>query len=461
MYRGRCRGAVVAVKVPSKEISESQREEFKQEVATMVSVSHPRLALFLGAWIPDNLDESVHIVMELLSGDLESILTKDREAKKLSLFQRMEWAAQAAEGLAWLHGAGLVHRDIKPSNMLYHAPSRSIKIADFGLSGLLQKGVLEDGRTVGNPRYWAPEVMDRKPYTPATDVYAWAISASTFVTRKDVFLEYWVGGSLKINFLEDVLESNLRPDLPSDPAKCPKSLKSLLEKCWDADPAKRLSMVQVLDEFEKHVLLDCAIPDSIGAHAWVQLTSKSAGGLQRDVPWDTMERVLLNHENVPALFQEVFPRLAVYKMFRDQWSPFGDEVVSLPHFGATMGFFPAAQKLGDGTWITHLVNTCRNKWFWGYSSRFEVEHYLRNTASGTFVIRCANASSFRLTIKVGNDLRHFKIKHKYGAIQFGVKGIAELEGELFLSLKDLADAVAKVMDVKLIEPARSPFVLLE
>jgi hypothetical protein len=36
--------------------------------------------------------------------DLETILYEDLHPKKLSLFQRMEWAKQSAEGLAWLHG---------------------------------------------------------------------------------------------------------------------------------------------------------------------------------------------------------------------------------------------------------------------------------------------------------------------------------------------------------------------
>ncbi len=69
--------------------------------------------------------------------DMETLLVADRDVKKLSLFQRMEWAKQSAEGIAWLHGAGLLHRDIKPTNLLYHAASQSVKIADFGLAGAL------------------------------------------------------------------------------------------------------------------------------------------------------------------------------------------------------------------------------------------------------------------------------------------------------------------------------------
>jgi serine/threonine protein kinase len=52
VYRGRCRGASVAVKMPSKDIEEDQLLEFQQEVITMSSISHPRLAMLLGAHIP-------------------------------------------------------------------------------------------------------------------------------------------------------------------------------------------------------------------------------------------------------------------------------------------------------------------------------------------------------------------------------------------------------------------------
>ena len=136
VFRGKCRGANVAVKVPSKDIEEDQLLEFKMEVNTMASISHPRLAMLLGenrsrifcfclfvvlnpvllaagAFIPPpGSKDSVMIVLELLSGDMETILHRDQKAKKLSLFQRMEWAMQAAEGMAWLHGAGMIHRDM-------------------------------------------------------------------------------------------------------------------------------------------------------------------------------------------------------------------------------------------------------------------------------------------------------------------------------------------------------------
>ena len=98
--------------VPAK-VDADQLDEFRREVATMAAFSHPRLALLLGAALPDQAGGRLLIVIELLAGDMGSILERDRKLKRLSLVTRMTWAKQAAEGLAWLHGAGVVHRDMK------------------------------------------------------------------------------------------------------------------------------------------------------------------------------------------------------------------------------------------------------------------------------------------------------------------------------------------------------------
>jgi serine/threonine protein kinase len=45
----------------------------------------------------------------------------------------MDIVAQAAQGLAAAHSAGLVHRDIKPQNLLV-TPGGQIKITDFGIA---------------------------------------------------------------------------------------------------------------------------------------------------------------------------------------------------------------------------------------------------------------------------------------------------------------------------------------
>ncbi len=55
--------------VPNTDVLEDELEDFRQEVASMASMHHPRIALFLGAYLPElGSKESIHIVMELLNG---------------------------------------------------------------------------------------------------------------------------------------------------------------------------------------------------------------------------------------------------------------------------------------------------------------------------------------------------------------------------------------------------------
>jgi serine/threonine-protein kinase len=69
--------------------------------------------------------------MELVRGVnlFEFMLMK----KKLEIGQACDIIMQAAEGLAYAHGEGLVHRDVKPENLLVSSDG-TVKVLDFGLA---------------------------------------------------------------------------------------------------------------------------------------------------------------------------------------------------------------------------------------------------------------------------------------------------------------------------------------
>ena len=85
-------------------------------------------------------------------------------------------------GLKILHDVGIIHRDLKPENLLFKLSADKnvkpiVKIADFGLSGTLRqfdRHAKEIGRTivVGTPGYVAPEVISKRFYSPACDIYS-------------------------------------------------------------------------------------------------------------------------------------------------------------------------------------------------------------------------------------------------------------------------------------------------
>src|SRR4029450_8413704 len=86
---------------------------------------------------------------------------------RLAPYRAIDYARQAAEGLAAAHAKGIVHRDVKPDNLFITKDGR-IKILDFGIAKLTtpggeavgQTGVPTDtaaGTVVGTVGYMSPE----------------------------------------------------------------------------------------------------------------------------------------------------------------------------------------------------------------------------------------------------------------------------------------------------------------
>ncbi len=205
-------------------LSEKQIENFKAEIEVMSKLYHPNIALFMGAFINRKAGQ-IKLVSELLTCDIEKILLDDQVP--LTLYERMELAAQAAEGMAWLHGAGVIHCDFKPSNLLYEERTKTVKICDFGLSRLVPYGdVLQGAKVRGSAIYIAPEVAQGQGVDHTADVYAFGISLYEFIERKIPFSHH----SDIRTFLQAVVLDQERPVLSDDPLLVPASLRQLCEE---------------------------------------------------------------------------------------------------------------------------------------------------------------------------------------------------------------------------------------
>ncbi|CAE7561591.1 Chek2 [Symbiodinium microadriaticum] len=100
---------------------------------------------------------------------------------------------QLLEGVGYMHSKNVIHRDLKPENILIGSSMelpppltgtlREVKIADFGLSKIINEGSSLAKTFVGTPQYWAPEVLNVQRgggvYTQAADF--WSLGAVLFV----------------------------------------------------------------------------------------------------------------------------------------------------------------------------------------------------------------------------------------------------------------------------------------
>jgi len=173
-------GRDVAIKVISAALSGSadRIRRFEQEARAAGAINHPNVcAIFdIGAH-----EGSPYVVMELLEGEPLQVRL---EAGPIPARTAIEWAAQAADGLAAAHSKGIVHRDLKPAN-LYLTRDGRVKVLDFGLAKLTRLEVLarsgdtpasvpatETGTILGTAGYMAPEQVRGEGADHRADIFA-------------------------------------------------------------------------------------------------------------------------------------------------------------------------------------------------------------------------------------------------------------------------------------------------
>lgn len=153
------------------------KELFESELTVLRKVKHKYIVQLYEVY---ECAERVYLVMDLLTGGE----LFDRIASRGSFTERDATGVlfMVLEGVRYLHSLGITHRDLKPENLLYYhpGPDSKIMITDFGLSKSRQNAVNETmDTTCGTPEYIAPEILLRRAYTNAVDI--WAIGVISYI----------------------------------------------------------------------------------------------------------------------------------------------------------------------------------------------------------------------------------------------------------------------------------------
>lgn len=144
--------------------------QFKREIQLARKVTHPNVCRIFDLVYHQSPSGSIaFLTMELLEGEPLSKLIE--RTGGLPLEKALPLATQMADGLHAAHRAGVVHQDFKPSNVMM-APGNRLVITDFGLAHNVRDSGQEAGKSAGTPAYMAPEQIETKTVSPATDVYA-------------------------------------------------------------------------------------------------------------------------------------------------------------------------------------------------------------------------------------------------------------------------------------------------
>eukprot|EP00727_Mastigamoeba_balamuthi_P009491 m51a1_g5164 putative flag-tagged protein kinase domain of mitogen-activated protein kinase kinase kinase (1148) ;mRNA; r:119099-123661 len=167
VHNGDWHGTPVAIRVIDKAaITKEELDTIKAEMALTNSLHHPNLMMMLG-YSESNKD--LLIVSEYMaSGSLHEYLKKNKQ--NMNYYNQIAIAFDTIKGLAYLHSAKppVVHGNLSSQSLMIDG-SMVTKICDFWCSKGKNSSASNSARRKSN--WLAPELIDGKPATTATDVF--------------------------------------------------------------------------------------------------------------------------------------------------------------------------------------------------------------------------------------------------------------------------------------------------
>ena len=248
-------GREVALKVlPAALSADADRlRRFEQEARAAGALSHPNLLTIydVGTAEVDPHRGAPYLVSELLEGET---LRERLSGGVLPVRKAIDYAIQAAHGLAAAHEKGIVHRDLKPENLFVTQEGR-LKILDFGLAKLKQiessdgrlsavpttpmrdgPGVVrgtEPGVVMGTMGYMSPEQVRALPVDPRSDLFSLGAILYEMLSGRRAF-----HGATAADTMSAILKED-PPELGEPGGRVPPALARVVGHCLEKNPLER------------------------------------------------------------------------------------------------------------------------------------------------------------------------------------------------------------------------------
>ena len=243
----------VAIKIlPDAFAHDAERvARFTREAQTLASLNHPNIAQIYGILeepaSPQDPARRVHaLVMELVEGeDLSQRIARGA----IPLDEALPIARQIADALEAAHEQGIIHRDLKPANIKVREDG-TVKVLDFGLARAVDRSgasspdqansptmvspaMTATGMIIGTAAYMSPEQAKGKSVDKRADIWAFGVVLHEMLTGVRLF-----SGDSATETLAAVLTHEA--DLKGLPRATPSPVASLLRRCLERDPKRRL-----------------------------------------------------------------------------------------------------------------------------------------------------------------------------------------------------------------------------
>lgn len=497
VWRGQCRGTMVAVKIP-KSVTRDTLAIAPSIIQEMSALRSPDVSSLIGVCLEE---DSVMFITELMTGNMRKML---QSRLNLSLPLRLRMALDVSTGMQYLHSSNIIHGDLKSSNILYEelGEDYAIRVSDSGLARLFS--INGSSKRVATPFYTAPEVLLGGELSKASDVYSFGILLLEMVSRKQPFLSY----DNYDKFKTALTTKGVRPDFPKH---CSKDLKVLIGQCWDQNPSKRPSFVDIRTRLWD-LVIQLAIPDVGGARFWTKFITDKEKDIFRDsISWEDFAITFcsfldekatplpsnVKEDDIPTAtvgqmyelcargpaMRQVISQVLQANSFKNfgtwakdsatqhistsaDWRCFrellirGGKQVHIEHFGKICGAFGPCVVLpgGDtvkGGFLDRIKCAMETEYFFGSISVKSSLNLLKGKDPGSFLIRLTPEGEFCISrVNRSKEILHYKAFRNKETNMYSLD--KDSSGETYPSLASLVAAVK--VKLRLFSPcASSPF----
>ncbi|XP_031338580.1 peripheral plasma membrane protein CASK-like, partial [Photinus pyralis] len=216
-------------------------EDLKREATICHMLKHPHIVELLETYSSEGM---LYMVFEYMDGsDLcYEVVRRAAAGFVYSESVASHYMRQILEALRYCHENDIIHRDIKPECVLLATMENSapVKLGGFGVAVQLpDRHLINALGRVGCPHFMAPEVVERRQYGKAVDIWA-----------AGVMLHLLLSGTLPFHGTgRRLLDTICRGKLYLDTAQfeiISDSAKDLIKQMLTVDPSQRITIQEVL-----------------------------------------------------------------------------------------------------------------------------------------------------------------------------------------------------------------------
>jgi hypothetical protein len=221
---------------------DAQRDDHRRidrEALAAARLSHPAIVAFHEA-LSDH--DAYYLVSEIVRG---ASLAKRYAGARPSDRELIAIGVALADALGHAHARGVIHRDVKPQNVIIAVDASETgahaKLTDFGVAQIAgEQPLTRTGDVVGTLAYMAPEQADGRQASPATDLYALALTLYEGFAGENP-----LRGATAVATVKRLSQGI--PPLAAKRPELPRRLIRAIDRALSIDPAERGSLEDLRD----------------------------------------------------------------------------------------------------------------------------------------------------------------------------------------------------------------------